>query len=131
MYDTKLAEAFLKKLYTVDSQRLEELGEPSSKYALYLEQQFGAFCEQEALDQLLAARFPFSLMQQAYDIQVESLQIKTYDPINPGAGIKLNYQVMASVKVGAGPVQKVEFTGRLTLNSEDGRVRSIRLDHLR
>ena len=129
-YDTKLAEAFLVELYTIDSRQLDELGEPSPKYVAYLEDRFGAYCEQEALDQLLSARFPFSLMEQAYDVQVDSVHIKTYDPAHPGAGIKLNYRVKASARIGEGPVQAVEFTGRLTLNPEDGRVQAVRVDHL-
>ena len=129
-YDAKLAEAFLVELYTVDAQQLDELGEPSPKYTAYLEGRFGAYCEPEALDQLLSARFPFSLMEQAYDVQVDSVHIKTYDPAYPGAGIKLNYRGKASARIGEGPVQAVEFTGRLTLNPEDGRVQSVRVDHL-
>lgn len=126
-YDAKLAKAFLVELYTVDAQ---QLGEPSPKYAAYLEGRFGAYCEPEALDQLLSARFPFSLMEQAYDVQVDSVHIKTYDPAHSGAGIKLNYRVKASARIGEGPVQAVKFTGRLTLNPEDGRVQSVRVDHL-
>ena len=79
---------------------------------------------------MLASRFPFSFIEQGLKIEVKDVQTKTFESINEGSGIKVTYQVFALCYNNDRTTEYAEFTGRLTLNPENGMICAIRIDHL-
>ena len=125
------AEVFLTELFTIDG-HAEEI--PMERRAAYLEERFGSFCEEEMLDSLMDMRLPFSIMQQAaeqgFDLSVADVALEVPEPVNEEADIKVNYRVSARRESFSGDSRETEITGRLTLDREDGRIQSIRVDNL-
>ena len=107
---------------------------PMERRAAYLEERFGSFCEEEMLDSLMDMRLPFSIMQQAaeqgFDLSVADVALEVHEPVNEEADIKVNYRVSARRESFSGDSQETEITGRLTLDRDDGRIQSIRVDNL-
>lgn len=128
---TDLPELFLVEFFTIEG-HAEEI--PMEERADYLEERFGLYCCEEALEDMLSSRLPFSLMAEAsdqeFDLRVVKVEIESHEPVNEEADIKVNYRVSARRESFSGDSQEKEITGRLTLDREDGRIRSIRVDNL-
>ena len=110
--DDSVEAQFLRSLLTFDAKTLDELGEPSEAYAEHLKKTVGDYCTQEVLVELLAARFPFSLMEEGVSSGMKRMQITPLDPETSGEG---RCEFIFESK-------DVRFSGRLTKDASSGKI---------
>lgn len=120
-------ESFLIQLFTVDVRDFASMDDPAEDYPAYLSHRLGAYCTQEALDELLLSRFPFSLAEACVRLDVQSVQIKPLNPETAGEG-RASFQVKALAERPDGSFETVALTGRVRLDVQTGRIVGLRLN---